>query len=93
MLLAVRIEIVVSLFQSLADGPGWAKCHEVKRVVREALEESGGEASLEKISEFNEIAKLCVFSTPAVIIDGKVKCFGKVPTKKDVLSRMKSAGC
>jgi len=56
--IAVRIEIVVSLFQSLADGPGWAKCHEVERVVREALEESGVEAPLEKISEFNEIAKL-----------------------------------
>ncbi|MEK6201974.1 MAG: thioredoxin family protein [Desulfobulbaceae bacterium] len=74
-------------------GPGCAKCHEAERVVKEALEESGVEASLEKISDFNEIAKLGVFSTPAVIIDGKVKCVGKVPTKKDVLSWMKSAGC
>jgi len=66
-------------------GPGCAKCHETERVVKEAIEESGVEASVEKITDFNEIAKLGVFSTPAVIIDGQAKCVGKVPTKKDVL--------
>ena len=70
-------------------GPGCAKCHEAERIVKEALEESDTEASVEKISDFNEIAKLGVFSTPAVIIDGQVKCVGKVPTKKDVLSWIK----
>jgi small redox-active disulfide protein 2 len=67
-------------------GPGCAKCHEAERVVKEALAEAGVEASVTKISDFNEIAKLGVFSTPAVIIDGKVKCVGKAPTKKDVLA-------
>ena len=70
-------------------GPGCAKCHEVERIVNEALDESGIDASVEKISDFNEIAKLGVFSTPAVIIDGQVKCVGKVPTKKDVLAWIK----
>jgi len=70
-------------------GPGCAKCHEAERIVKEVLEESGTKASVEKISDFNEIAKLGVFSTPAVIIDGQVKCVGKVPTKKDVLSWIK----
>jgi small redox-active disulfide protein 2 len=66
-------------------GPGCAKCKEVERIVNEALSESGKEATLEKVSDFNEIAKIGVFSTPAVVIDGQVKCVGKVPTKKDVL--------
>ena len=70
-------------------GPGCAKCHEVERIVNEVLDESGIDASVEKISDFNEIAKLGVFSTPAVIIDGQVKCVGKVPTKKDVLAWIK----
>lgn len=67
-------------------GPGCAKCHEAERVVKEAIAEAGVEASVAKISDFNEIAKLGVFSTPAVIIDGKVKCVGKAPTKKEVLA-------
>jgi len=32
-----------------------------------------------------EIAESGVFGTPAVIIDGRVKAAGKVPSKKEVL--------
>ena len=39
-------------------GPGCAKCHETERIVREALAEAGISAQVEKISDFNEIAKL-----------------------------------
>lgn len=65
-------------------GPGCPKCHETEKVVREAVAESGSNATVEKISDFQEIAKLGVFSTPAVVVDGQVKCVGKVPTKNDV---------
>lgn len=67
-------------------GPGCAKCHETERVVKEALAEAGVTANVEKVTDFNEIAKLGVFSTPAVIIDGQAKCVGKTPTKKEVLA-------
>ena len=67
-------------------GPGCAKCHETERVVNEAIAEAAKAATVEKISDFNEIAKLGVFSTPSVIVDGQIKCVGKVPTKKEVLS-------
>ena len=67
-------------------GPGCAKCHEVERVISEALAEAGKEAHVEKVSDFNEIVKLGVFSTPAVVVDGQIKCVGKVPTKKEVLA-------
>ncbi len=67
-------------------GPGCPKCHETEKVVREAVAEAGSNASVEKISDFQEIAKLGVFSTPAVVVNGHVKCVGKVPTKNDVKS-------
>ncbi|MBI5558133.1 MAG: TM0996/MTH895 family glutaredoxin-like protein [Deltaproteobacteria bacterium] len=70
-------------------GPGCAKCHEAERVVNEALAEAGVQATVLKISDFNEIAKLGVFTTPSVVIDGKIKCTGKVPSKNDVLSWLK----
>lgn len=63
-------------------GPGCAKCHEAERVVKEAVAEAAVDATIAKITDFNEIAKLGVFSTPAVIIDGQVKCVGKAPSKK-----------
>jgi small redox-active disulfide protein 2 len=67
-------------------GPGCVKCHETERIVRETLAEANQKANIEKISDFNEIAKLGVFTTPAVVIDGQVKCIGKVPTKKEVFA-------
>ena len=66
-------------------GPGCAKCREVERIVNEILAEAGRKAKVEKVSDINEIAKLGVFSTPAVVIDGQVKCVGKVPTKKEIM--------
>jgi small redox-active disulfide protein 2 len=71
-------------------GPGCAKCHEAERVVKEAVAEAGVDATIEKITDFNEIAKLGVFSTPAVIIDGKARCVGKAPTKKEGLAWLQS---
>jgi len=66
-------------------GPGCAKCHEVERLVNEAVAESGVQATIEKITDFNAVAGLGVFTTPAVVIDGQVKCVGKVPTKNEIL--------
>jgi predicted thioredoxin/glutaredoxin len=39
---------------------------------------------VEKVSDFREMAKHGVFSTPAVVIDGQVKCVGKVPRKEEI---------
>ncbi|EHJ48961.1 redox-active disulfide protein 2 [Solidesulfovibrio carbinoliphilus subsp. oakridgensis] len=70
-------------------GPGCAKCKEAEKVVLEAVKESGVDATVEKIADFQQIAGFGVFSTPAVVIDGEVKVVGKVPSKADVLSWLK----
>ncbi len=67
-------------------GPGCPKCHETEKVVREAVAEAGVDAAVEKVSDFQEMAMLGVFATPAVVLDGVVKCAGKVPAKKEVLA-------
>ena len=67
-------------------GPGCPKCHETEKLVREAVAEAGVSADVVKVSDFQEMAMLGVFATPAVVVDGAVKCSGKVPAKKDVLA-------
>ena len=67
-------------------GPGCPKCHEAEKIVREALAESGVAANVTKVPDFQEMAALGVFATPAVVIDGQVKVSGKVPSKSDVLA-------
>jgi small redox-active disulfide protein 2 len=65
-------------------GPGCKKCHETEKLVKEVVEETGSGATVEYINDIAEIAKHGVFSTPAVVIDGKVKSVGKVPAKADI---------
>ena len=67
-------------------GPGCANCAKTEKVVQEAVAEAGVEATVVKVSDFAEMAKLGVLSTPAIVVDGQVKCVGKVPAKSDVLA-------
>lgn len=65
-------------------GTGCAKCQAVENNIKEAVAESGVAANIEKVSGAMEIAKYGVFGTPAVVVDGEVKCVGKVPEKQEI---------
>ena len=70
-------------------GPGCPKCEKTASVVKEAVAETGAEAAVEKVTDVMAIANYGVFGTPAVVIDGEVKCVGKVPKKQDVIKWLK----
>lgn len=70
-------------------GIGCAKCRQLEKMVREAVSESGAEAAVEHVTDFKRIAEYGVFSTPAVVVDGKVKSLGKIPQKEEILAWLK----
>ena len=61
-------------------GPGCRNCIELENRVKQALEELQTEATVMKISDYQEIAKAGIMMTPGLIIAGKVVLQGKVPT-------------
>ena len=65
-------------------GPGCPKCHQTEKVVKEAVAEAGVDAQVEKVTDTMEIAGYGVFGTPAVVVNGDVKCVGKVPSMNEV---------
>lgn len=67
-------------------GPGCVNCEKVEKLVREAVAEAGVSAGIEKVSDIMKIAKYGVFSTPAVVVDGKVKSVGRIPKKEEILA-------
>ena len=71
-------------------GPGCAKCKKTEELVREVVSEAGVAADVEKVTDLMEIAGYGVFGTPAVVVDGDVKCVGKIPSKDDVRSWISS---
>lgn len=67
-------------------GPGCAKCAEAEALLKAVVAEQGVAAEVTKVTDFKAIAQLGVFSTPAVVIDGQIKCVGKVPSKAEVVA-------
>ena len=65
-------------------GPGCAKCKKTEELVKEAVAETGADAQIEKVTDTMKIAGYGVFGTPAVIVDGNVKCVGKIPSKEEI---------
>ena len=67
-------------------GPGCPKSQQTEKIVKDTVAESGVQASVEKVTDIMEIAGYGVVVTPAVVVDGDVKCVGKVPTRDMVKS-------
>ena len=70
-------------------GTGCPKCHTAEKVIREVLTEMRQDAEVVKITDIQQIVERGVMWTPAVMIDGRKVCEGKVPTAamvKDWLS-------
>jgi small redox-active disulfide protein 2 len=70
-------------------GPGCARCKQVEKVIREVLTETGMEATVDKVKDFEQIAVYGLFGTPTVVIDGEVKSVRKIPKKEDILKWIK----
>ncbi len=67
-------------------GPGCEKCRRTYDAVREAVVQSGVEATISKVEDIREIVAFKILNTPAVAIDGEVRISGRVPTVADVLA-------
>jgi len=65
-------------------GTGCPKCKQLADNVKLAIEESGINAEIEKITEINEIINFGVMMTPALAINGEIKFVGKIPTVKEI---------
>jgi len=65
-------------------GPGCQRCQKTEELVREAVAEAGVDAQIEKISDIMKIAGYGVLGTPAVVVNGEVKCVGKIPDKEEI---------
>ena len=61
-------------------GPGCPNCSTMEELAKRAVKELGIEAKVEKITDIREIMKFTM-STPALVINGKLKHSGKpLPT-------------
>jgi small redox-active disulfide protein 2 len=61
-------------------GPGCMNCKTTEQRVFNACAELNVAADISHVTDYNEIAKLGVLRTPAVVIDGEIVVMGRVPS-------------
>jgi small redox-active disulfide protein 2 len=73
-------------------GTGCPKCRKLEANARKAIDELGIQAEIEKVQDINEISKFGVMMTPALAIDGKVKCSGEIASPEKIKKWLKEEG-
>ena len=67
-------------------GPGCKRCETTETMVKAAAARLGVDVRVEKVTDYAEIAKFGIASTPGIVIDGKVVHAGGLP-KEDALEK------
>lgn len=65
-------------------GSGCAKCGMVEAAVREAAAGAGIAAEIVKVTDIGTILAYNVLMLPAIVVDGRVRMSGRVPTADEV---------
>ena len=65
-------------------GGGCAKCNQLEEAAKAAMTELGLTPEVDHITDFSQIAAYGVMTTPALVVNGKVVCYGRVPGKDEV---------
>lgn len=65
-------------------GSGCSKCNTLSEHTKEALKQLNMDTCIQKITDFTEIAKWGVMSTPALVLGEKVVSMGKVLTVEEI---------
>jgi len=70
-------------------GSGCANCAKLEKLVTEAVCELAIEATVQKVSDLQQIMAYGVMSTPALVVDEKVFFSGRVPNKEELKKYLK----
>lgn len=65
-------------------GSGCASCTKLMENTKQAVDELGIEATIEKVEDFPTIMKYGVMKTPALVVDEKVKISGRVVNTEEI---------
>ena len=65
-------------------GPGCDNCARLEARTHEALESLGIAATVEKVTDYGEIAAYGVMKTPGLVVDEQLVVSGRVPTATEI---------
>ena len=65
-------------------GPGCRNCEKLEADAKQAVNEAGADATVTKVTDMADIMRFGVLSTPGLVVNGKVKSYGRLPSVKEI---------
>ena len=65
-------------------GSGCPKCKKLEENTRKAAEKMKTKAEIVKVTDIGKIIEHGVMTTPALVIDGKIKSSGRIPDVEEI---------
>ena len=72
-------------------GPGCDNCKKVESLARKAVATMSLEAEITKITDWDEIKKYPILSTPGLVVNEKLVCAGRIPSEAEVTTFLTNA--
>jgi small redox-active disulfide protein 2 len=72
-------------------GPGCARCHQLEQTTKEVVKELGINAEIDYVKDIKKIMEYPILTTPGLVIDEKLVCSGRVPSKAEVSTYITTA--
>jgi len=70
-------------------GPGCKKCQNLENKVRELVTINNIDATVEKVTDIQEMLRYGIMMTPGLIINEKVKSYGVIPKDDQIINWLK----
>lgn len=67
-------------------GPGCTRCRDLEKRTINVLAGLGVAADVQKVSDIKKIMEFGILATPGLVIDGVVKCSGRIPRVEEIKS-------
>ncbi|MDD2665934.1 MAG: thioredoxin family protein [Methanocellales archaeon] len=70
-------------------GVGCPKCERMEKNVKKVIEDIGIRAEVEKVKDIENMMEYGIMMTPALVINNKTKCQGRIPSTEEIKSWLK----
>lgn len=70
-------------------GSGCNNCKRLEATARKVVENLAIEAEIEKVTDYADIMKWPILSTPGLVINGKLVSAGRIPSEKEITDWLK----
>ena len=72
-------------------GPGCSNCQKLKYLTERAVAHLAIEAQIEKVTDYAEITKYPILSTPGLVINEKLVASGRIPSEAEITTFLTNA--